>query len=211
LSHRRPCRFLLLGRATTNPGQHRWADPLGLLQQASDAGAPSSAGAAASAAIGGSGAAPSGTAGRACGKGGSCTDRCLQTNYGSLADYAYNLSYFGVLTPEFWKVASVSVGAKVVLGAGVVGGASYAASTYATKGAGILSTPLFRYGPFGIFVRGAEANAAFAASARYASVARFGLQGGKLLGVAGTVAGVGATSFYGTAYTYCYVACRGQQ
>jgi len=54
----------------------------------------------------------------------------------------------------------------------VVGGASYAASAYATKGADILSTPLSRYGPFGIFVRGAEANAAFAASARYAALVR---------------------------------------
>jgi len=33
-------------------------------------------------------------------KRGSCTDRCLQTNYGALADYAYNLSYFGVFTPS---------------------------------------------------------------------------------------------------------------
>ena len=117
----------------------------------------------------------------------------------------------GILTPEFWKAAGVSVAAKVVVGAGVVGGASYAASAYAAKGADILSTPISQYGPYGILVRGAEANAAFTASARYAAVARIGLQGGKFIGVAGTAVGVGATSFYITAHSYCYLACIGQE
>jgi hypothetical protein len=43
------------------------------------------------------------------------------------------------------------------------------------------------------------------------ALARLGLQGGKLLGVVGTLAGVGATSFYGTTYAYCYFSCLGQQ
>jgi RHS repeat-associated protein len=138
-----------------------------------------------------------------------CVDKCLKDNYGNLADYAFNASLFGLTSVAGLQLAAYSGGLKfgVLGGAGL--GAEAASQALAARGSAVLSSPTSNFGQyFGLQARATAAQSLYSAAEGFRSLSSVAFKAARALGVAGAVATVAGTSFYGTAWVYCSLDCR---
>lgn len=138
-----------------------------------------------------------------------CVDNCLTANYGNLANYAFKASVFGLTTVAGLQLAAYGAGAKFGVLGGIGAASGFASQSFTQQGVNILSAPASSFSRyFGLQARAAAAASSLNAAAKLASISNLAFQAARGLGVAGTVATVGGTSFYGTAWLYCKWQCR---